>query len=179
MSTSTSSTPLASQPASSSATEQQNAKLLSTLSVAGLIICPLIMALPPRKLDIYTISLLSATAVSGNHVAQTYTGRSIVSRLTPAEPMNDLPARAQEMQRQLMEEKRAAETAKGAALEKKDESLLKKVWMGDEGDDWKAKRDQREKEALEAGKGYGDLIVDQVWEVWNRKKKDGKDGEEK
>jgi hypothetical protein len=39
--------------------------------------------------------------------------------------------------------------------------------MGGEGDDWKAKRDAKEKEALEEGKGYGGLIMDQIWEVWN------------
>jgi hypothetical protein len=39
--------------------------------------------------------------------------------------------------------------------------------MGNEGDDWKQKRDQKEKEALEEGRGYGGLIMDQIWEVWN------------
>jgi len=33
--------------------------------------------------------------------------------------------------------------------------------------DWKVARDAREKEALEEGRGYGGLIVDQIWEVWN------------
>lgn len=45
--------------------------------------------------------------------------------------------------------------------------VLEKVWYGSEGKDWKAKRDQREKEALEEGRGYGGLIMDQIWEVWN------------
>lgn len=49
----------------------------------------------------------------------------------------------------------------------KERGLLEKVWMGNEGDDWKAKRDQREKEALEDGRGYGGLIMDQIWEVWS------------
>lgn len=33
--------------------------------------------------------------------------------------------------------------------------------------DWKAQRDAREKKALEEGRGYGGLIIDQIWEVWN------------
>lgn len=49
----------------------------------------------------------------------------------------------------------------------KKRSLVQKVWMGSEGPDWKAKRDEREKEALEDGRGYGGLIMDQIWEVWN------------
>jgi len=51
--------------------------------------------------------------------------------------------------------------------EAKERGIIEKVWMGSEGDDWKAKRDQREKEALEDGRGYGGLIMDQIWEVWN------------
>jgi len=51
--------------------------------------------------------------------------------------------------------------------EKRKKGFVERVWMGDEGGDWKAKRDQREKEALEEGRGYGGLIMDQIWEVWN------------
>jgi hypothetical protein len=103
---------------------------------------------------------------------------------------SSLPPKAQEMQVRLREEKARREEArlggiedvkrKGEDLarrteeerirvekEKKERGLLEKVWMGNEGDDWKQKRDQKEKEALEEGKGYGGLIMDQIWEVWN------------
>lgn len=56
---------------------------------------------------------------------------------------------------------------------------LKDVWLGGEGDDWKTKRDQREKEALEAGKGYGDLIMEQIWDVWSWGKKSAEEVKEK
>lgn len=49
----------------------------------------------------------------------------------------------------------------------KERSMLQKVWYGQEGENWKQKRDEKEKKALEEGKGYGDLIIDQIWEVWN------------
>jgi hypothetical protein len=49
----------------------------------------------------------------------------------------------------------------------KERGLLEKVWMGNEGDDWKEKRDRREREALEEGKGYWDLIKEQIWDVWS------------
>lgn len=51
--------------------------------------------------------------------------------------------------------------------EREERGILEKVWLGGEGDDWKAKRDKREREALEEGRGYGGLIMDQIWEVWN------------
>lgn len=103
-----------------------------------------------------------------------------------------LPPKAKEMQRRLREERAAraggvpgllSRDAEGAMKEtdggvlaavkseeeerRKKMGILEKVWMGNEGDDWKAKRDQREKEALEEGKGYGHLIMEQIWEVWN------------
>jgi hypothetical protein len=56
----------------------------------------------------------------------------------------------------------------GEKDDKKDSlSLVDKIWMGSEGPNWKQKRDQREREALEQGKGYGDLIGEQIMEVWN------------
>lgn len=63
--------------------------------------------------------------------------------------------------------------------EKKERGIIEKVWMGGEGDDWKAKRDQREREALEEGRGYGGLIIDQIWEVWNWGKDKVEDVKEK
>ena len=55
--------------------------------------------------------------------------------------------------------------------------LLERMWMGDEKEGWKERRLQEEREALEEGRGYGSLIMDQIWEVWNwGKKKDGEDG---
>lgn len=100
-----------------------------------------------------------------------------------------LPPKALERQERLRREKdalyeknlrgkfEAAPPAAGSVLgeiarlkgeeEEKARGLLEKVWMGSEGKDWKEKRDKREKEALEEGKGYGDLILDQIWEVWS------------
>jgi hypothetical protein len=49
----------------------------------------------------------------------------------------------------------------------KERGIIEKVWMGNEPDDWKVKRDQKEKEALEEGRGYGGLIMDQIWDVWS------------
>jgi hypothetical protein len=98
-----------------------------------------------------------------------------------------LPPKAKEMQTRLREEKLRREEAaiggiedirrKGEELSRlreqersqkeKERGLLEKVWMGNEGDDWKEKRDRREREALEEGKGYWDLIKEQIWDVWS------------
>lgn len=49
-----------------------------------------------------------------------------------------------------------------------------------ESEDWRVQRLREEKEKLEEGKSYEDIIVDQIWDVWNqegRKKKEGEEGE--
>ncbi|KAI0166841.1 hypothetical protein GGR52DRAFT_555807 [Hypoxylon sp. FL1284] len=61
--------------------------------------------------------------------------------------------------------------------EKEERGILERVWMGDSGDDWKEKRDRREKEALsDGGGGYWGLITDQISEVWNQGKKKKDEG---
>lgn len=62
-------------------------------------------------------------------------------------------------------EKKQAEEKRG---------VLTKVWMGDEKDGWKEKRLDEERKALESGKGYSDLIVEQIWDVWNQTWRGGK-----
>ena len=58
-----------------------------------------------------------------------------------------------------------------AQEEEKNRGLIKKVWMGDEGEDWREKRLEEERKALQEGKGYYGLIVDQIAEVFGRKEK--------
>lgn len=52
--------------------------------------------------------------------------------------------------------------------ERESMGIMEKLWLGGEDRDWKEKRNKREKEALESGKSYGDLIADQVSEVWGK-----------
>jgi hypothetical protein len=158
---------------------------IHNISLGALIVCPIIILLPPRKLDIYTLALLSGTFAGGNQLSKEYTGVSMLQRFgNRLESMSgtDLPPKAKEMQARLREEKARREEARVGGIEEvrkkgeelaersrveRERGLLEKVWMGSEGDDWKEKRDKREKEALEEGKGYWDLITDQIWEVWN------------
>ncbi|KAI1765962.1 hypothetical protein GGR53DRAFT_243109 [Hypoxylon sp. FL1150] len=79
----------------------------------------------------------------------------------------------EEQKRLLEEQRRKLEQKKDGKDE--DRGMLERVWMGDSGEDWKEKRDRREKEALrEGGGGIWGLITDQISEVWSggRKKED-------
>ena len=61
--------------------------------------------------------------------------------------------------------------------------LLRSVWMGDEKPGWQRRRLEREKEELERGRSYSEMIMEQVWEVFpgfgvgGRRRKGG-DGDE-
>lgn len=173
------------------------AQLIHNVSLGALIVCPLIMALPPRKLDLYTGLLLTGTFLGGNQLAYEYTGRSFVARckarLEAVQGLGEgsLPEKARVMQGRLREEReRRKRSERGSGVggavgrpgvlgevrrmreeeedgDRKEQGILQRVWMGGEGVEWKAKRNAREKEALEEGKGYSGLIKDQIWEVWN------------
>ena len=54
---------------------------------------------------------------------------------------------------------------------KKEKGLFGGLWMGDEEEGWKERRLEEERKALEEGKGYMDMIVEQIWDVWNWDKK--------
>lgn len=54
----------------------------------------------------------------------------------------------------------------GGDVEEGVKGLARKIWMGDERAGWQKRRLEREKEELEAGKGYGDIIMEQVREVF-------------
>lgn len=40
-------------------------------------------------------------------------------------------------------------------------------------DAWKAQREKEIQDDLDVGKGFGEMITDQIWEVWNWGKKNG------
>ena len=61
--------------------------------------------------------------------------------------------------------------------------LAKKLWMGDERPGWQKRRLEKEREELESGKSYGDIIMDQVREVFpgfgGGRREEDEEGEEK
>lgn len=163
------------------AKQQQVQNFLHNIAIGSVILCPLVIALPPRKLDFYTFSLMAGTFVAGNHLVSERYGKSVLQ--STSDFMNDrvagvvsgdgLPEKAREMQMRIKEEK-----ARLGIKTEKEKSAIEKLWMGEEKEDWKIERDRREKEALEDGRGYGGLIADQIWEVWNWGKKNAEEIEE-
>ena len=125
-------------------------------AIACFVICPTLALLPPRKLDLYTFSLAGVWLASANHLTFAYTGRSAWQRLAIAESRSASPAqqsRYEQVQRQLREQgiKGAEKVSPKGGLES--------IWMGDEKEGWKERRVREEREALEKGEGYGQLIA--------------------
>lgn len=160
-----------------------------------LIASPVLLALPPRKLDPLAVVNISAFAISANYITGQRTGRSIVERIESriARPQNfstfaDLPS---DRARQLQEQMRAARDAQvregsvvGEELEKlkarqrQDQGVAQRVWMGGESEGWMERRLKEEQKAIEEGKGYGDLIQEYIWDVWNWGKKEEEDDDD-
>ncbi|KAJ5184011.1 hypothetical protein N7492_001627 [Penicillium capsulatum] len=147
-----------------------------------LVASPILIALPPRKLDPMAVFLGSAFCISANHVTREKTGRSIVDRIDArirSRPaiLRELPSeRAEEVQAQLRAARDAQireggtlgeELEKLKARQKNDQGVASRVWMGGESEGWMERRLKEEQKALEEGKGYGDLIQEYIMEVWN------------
>ncbi|KAK2771062.1 hypothetical protein FQN53_005219 [Emmonsiellopsis sp. PD_33] len=166
-----------------------------------LIASPIFIAMPPRKLDAYTLSLGAAFIVSANHISSTQTGKSIAGHLyarTVGESrpgvFRELPTPQAEAVQAHLRAVRDAQIREGKVageemeklkrrqeMDGRGKNVLSQVWMGGEREGWKEKRLREEQEALDEGKGYGDLIKEHIWEVWNwgKKEDEGSDEERK
>lgn len=97
----------------------------------------------------------------------------------PKRGFTDLPTeRAQEMQRIIREEREKGRVLSGEKERGTEKSVLGKIWYGDQPEDWKERRMEEERKALEEGKGYMEMIFEQIWEVWSWEKKGGDDDDE-
>lgn len=155
--------------------EEVNVFLKNT-AIAGTIITPLAMLLPPRKIDLRFMVLAGAFSMSTNYLAYSYTGQSIYSRFTTrAASLFDmgLPAEAQKTQALLREHRQREAALKQQQLEEKGNQGIKKkvedVWMGGEGKDWEKKRAEEHQRKFDEGAGLGEIIMDQISEVWSGK----------
>ncbi|KAK4177482.1 hypothetical protein QBC36DRAFT_130426 [Triangularia setosa] len=128
--------------------------------------------------------------LSFSGLAHDYTGKSIYRRTndridslfntnSSSSVFNHLPEQAQRTKQLMKEERERRRIAEGKPPveeegKKKKESVITKIWMGGEKEGWQERRIEEEKKALEGGKGYGDLIVEQMYEVfgWGKKKEE-------
>lgn len=170
------------------------AQLIHAVSIACVVLCPVILALPPRKLDVYSVALVSSTLVGGNQLAHEYTGRSILTRIkevgAPQSRRIPIPASDNAIDHSLASRVTGSMTGResdrrnaepfGEPKSNLTTRILAEVQKSKseeehngvlsqtrEKSQWKKERDEREKEALEEGKGYADMISEQIWEVWN------------
>ncbi|KAF2225816.1 hypothetical protein BDZ85DRAFT_178694, partial [Elsinoe ampelina] len=142
---------------------------IHTLALSLTLICPAIIALPPRRLDLMTAILGGTTCVSLNHLHSERYGYGVLGRVVPSYRHRNpqaFPAQTDPSSPAEREEKLA-----------KERTLGEKVWYGEESKEgWAEKRDREIREKFEEGKGIGDVIWEQVWEVWNwGDKKEGKE----
>ena len=166
---------------------------LHNIALIAAIVGPIGLLLPGRGRR--TFSIQNAIIGSGsffgiNQLAYDFTGKSVVQRsnerwrrlLTPLDP---LPQKAKE-RKALMEAERArrAGTLPPAAAEEErrkmeekesaQRGVVERIWMGNEKAGWQERRRDEDRKALDSGKGVGDIIMDQIWEVWGKKGEDGK-----
>ena len=156
-------------------TEAEIRKYAQTLRATAMVTavaCPLLALLPPRKLDFFTAGLGITTIYSTNYLVRDYTGRSIQQHMTGYKP----PVLARES----MQKDEAQTQASDAARSERQEALMSsnKERMsvaeqveGTRQAKWARERNQEVQDALDVGKGFGDIIIDQVYEVWNWGKK--------
>ncbi|KAL2047841.1 hypothetical protein ABVK25_011296 [Lepraria finkii] len=148
-----------------------------------LLACPLLALLPPRKLDLYTLSLSGAWVYSAEELAfgqarRQRTGNTGVMGILGKAQVDEASGAREE---RLSPGDRGGE-GKGEEDIEGLKGMAKKIWMGDERPGWQKRRLEKEKDELEAGKGYGDIIMKQIREVFpgfgGRRKEDGEDGED-
>ena len=61
-------------------------RTLRNTAIATAVACPLLVLLPPRKLDFFTAGLCITTLFSTNYLVADYTGRTITQHITGARP---------------------------------------------------------------------------------------------
>lgn len=150
--------------------------LVHNFCIAAAVLSPVMMILPPRRMDWRFFMHSSIFSASTNQLMYDWTGQSIYQRVGARfEAMfpTTLPDQAQKTRQALREERMRREgltEEQMRAIEYKKRSFAERIWYGKEPEDWDKKRGEEHAKALAEGKGLGDLIVDQVKEVWDGEK---------
>ncbi|KAK5660128.1 hypothetical protein OQA88_13597 [Cercophora sp. LCS_1] len=178
---------------------------LHTAALVAAVVAPIGIFLPGRRgfSTFQNVFLTSGAFWAINQLSYDYTGKSVVERSNErwSKVLNSVSAagdglpteRAREVRAMLEAERRKREEGMSEAQrqmeqerrrkrEADERGLLGKIWYGGEGADWKEKRMEEERQRREEGRGYGDLIWEQVKEAFGMDNKEGeknKEGEEK
>jgi hypothetical protein len=146
--------------------------IIHNIAIAGAIITPLAMLLPPRKMDIRFFVLAGTFSLATNQLTYEYTGQSIYGRFgNRVSGVFDttLPEGARRTQQLLREQKEKEAAEKQRQLEEKNKTagMVKDIWMGGEEEGWREKRAEEHRKSIEEGKGLSGIIFEQVSDVWN------------
>lgn len=145
--------------------------LLHNTAIFAVVACPVLAFLPPRKFDAYTFGLGGATLFSANYLLREQTGRSAWQHITGRglQPVLQSPMESNIIsnteQANLNRELRYANQEMKRLQSEKPPSIAESVHR--KRDVWKVEREKEIMEDIEEGKGFGDMIMDQIWEVWN------------
>ncbi|KUI71043.1 hypothetical protein VM1G_07206 [Cytospora mali] len=186
------------QPPTSSQATTPSAKTatppwLHTSAIGVAILGPIALLMPPRRVGLQSLLLSGGTFWATNLLAYDYTGESMTQRFDRRWSSvfdGGLPEKAKRTQEllRLERERREARLPEAERRALRDErerkelaarGPLTKLWMGSEKGNWTEERAKKEKEALERGEGYGDLIIEQIKEVFTGgEKKEGEDAKD-
>ncbi|KAJ9613198.1 hypothetical protein H2200_003139 [Cladophialophora chaetospira] len=141
-------------------------RFLHTSTLATCVLAPILIALPPRKIDLFTFSLSGAFIAAVDYQVKERTSLGIMGhasrRFILKEPskrpvQDDVSTQWQQPSRLL--EEPSPRVVQTSALQQRAQ------------EDWKQQRLKEEQEKLDQGEGYWDMIKDQVWQVWNQEEK--------
>lgn len=177
--------------------QQSYRKFVNGVTLGTLVLAPIMIVLPPRRLSFYTFAWglsFAAAAVHRDLPAKVY--RPIQNLSMPRGARELQERRELERQnalvlerRRLLEERQPGAVAFAVSEAERNkqqkgpggllEDKAKEIWMGGETEGWKERRLREEREKLAQGETYGSMIADQIWEVWNwrDKKSEGAEGE--
>lgn len=145
-------------------------EFIHNAALAGAIVTPLVMLLPPRKADVRLLVLVGAFSVCSNQLIYEYTGQSVYGRMGNRLGSvfdTGLPDGAKRTQQLLKEHKEREAAQRQRQLEEKKPGLIQDIWMGGEEENWKKKRDEEHRKSFQEGKGMSDIIFEQIADVWS------------
>jgi hypothetical protein len=153
------------------------AKLLHNTALFTAIACPLIAILPPRRLNPLTLGLAGTSVYSTNFLLRESTGRSILQHLSGDRKPVLTHQSTQQSEMQSLPSEAIREQTQDASLRPNElarPGVTEEVKASKDTKDWVAERDQDVQDALDVGKGFGDMIMDQIYEVvnWGKKRDD-------
>ncbi|KAK5131996.1 hypothetical protein LTR08_000417 [Meristemomyces frigidus] len=156
------------------------------VALLAAIACPVLALLPPRKLDIFTVVLVGTTVYSGNYLVREQSGRSIWQHVRGGrrepllhEQQTSLPIPPTEQANLSKELQHARHETQRTHIKGSEggRTVTEELQATQsQRDAWKAQREKEIQDDLDVGKGFGEMITDQIWEVWNWGK--GRDDED-